>query len=109
MAKSMKPWVEVFDGIEATTISGPIDCRGYNAVAVHATISAAKNWTLSVLGSMSVDGPFVPVLVDGNALSKQTNASGMLVFQGVPDYIQLQAAEDEDTATLSAYYSVCLV
>lgn len=107
--KTMKPWVEVFDAIEATTVSDPIDCRGYNALAVYATVSAAKNWTLAVLGSMSVDGPFLPVLVDGTALSKQTNASALLVFQGVPDYIQLKATEDEDTAALTASYSVCLV
>lgn len=109
MAKNMKPWVKVFDAIEVTTVSGPIDCRGYNALAVYAVISSAKNWTLAVLGSMSVDGPFLPVLIDGTALSKQTNASGVLVFQGVPDYIQLSATEDESGATLTAHYSVCLV
>lgn len=109
MAKNMKPWVKVFAAIEATTVSGPIDCRGYNALAVYAVISSAKNWTLAVLGSMSVDGPFLPVLIDGTALSKQTNASGVLVFQGVPDYIQLSATEDESGATLTAHYSVCLV
>ncbi len=109
MAKTMKPWVEAFDEIETHAVAGPIDCRGYNAIAVHAQLDATKNWTFSILGSMSQDGPFLPVLVDGTELKKQTNASGLLIFQGLPDYVQLKAYEDEDGAKLTASYSVCLV
>lgn len=109
MAKTMRPWVALFNAIQTHGYSGPIDCRGYNAIAVHLELSSQKNWTISVLGSTSVNGPFLPVMVNGTALSKQTNTSCLLVFKDVPDYVQLKAYEDEDGATLTARYSVCLV
>lgn len=107
MAKTMRPWTKIHDAIEATAVSGPIDCRGYNALAAYVTFSATQNWTLAILGSMSVDGPFLPVLVNGTALSKQTNASGLLLFTNIPDYIQLQATEDVNGAAVTVWVAPC--
>jgi len=110
MAKSMKPWVEVFDEIEATAASGPIDCRGYNALAVRVVLDEAKNWTLSILGSTGPEGPFTAITpIGGSALSHQTSVDAFIIFQGLPDYVQLKATEDADGAKLTAHYSVCLV
>jgi hypothetical protein len=105
----MKPWVKIHNAIEATADSVPIDCRGYNALAVYATFSAAQNWTFSVQGSMTLDGPLVPVLYNGTALSKQTNASGLLIFANVPNYVVLRATEDVNGAVVTVYAAPCIV
>lgn len=112
MAKSMKPWVKVFDAIEASGTSTTIDCRGCSDLAVHVVLSGAQNWTFSILGQMEADpdgGLGIPVLVDGTALSKQTNASGLLIFKSVPDYVQLKAVEDVNGVTATVYVSPCNV
>jgi hypothetical protein len=107
----MKPWVKIHDKIEATAISGVIDCRGYNALAIYATFSAAKNWTFAVLGAPApVDYAFVQCYDNaGTAMSKQTDADMMWIFHNVPDYVQLKATEDVDTAVVTVYASPCIV
>lgn len=107
----MKPWAKVHDALEATAISDVIDCRGYNALAIYATFSAAKNWTFAVLGAPAPVGYAFVQCYDnvGTAMSKQTNAGLLWIFHNVPDYVQLKATEDEDTAVVTVYASPCIV
>lgn len=110
MATSMKPWVKHHDAIEASAVSAVIDCRGYNALAVYATFSAAQNWTFSVLGAPSPTSAFVACYDNaGTAMSKQTNAAMMWIFHNVPDYVQLQATEEVNGAAVTVYAAPCIV
>lgn len=107
----MKPWVKVHDDIAATAISGVIDCRGYNALAIYATLDAAKNWTFAVLGAPAPVGYAFVQCYDnaGTAMSKQTDAGLVWIFHNVPDYVQLKATEDVDGAKATVYASPCIV
>lgn len=92
--------------ITATATSEEIDCRGYNAVLVEVTISAAFNWTFKVQGCMVSGGPFVDCYEQANTgvqtlMSCQCNASRIFLFRGIPDYIKIVATEDEDGATVT--------
>lgn len=102
MAKRIGPWATLHSAIEASAAtSAVVDCTGYGALLLKVTLSAAKNWTLAILGSASTDGPFVPVHSDAVLLSWQTNASGMHSISNVPNYVMVKATEDEDGATLT--------
>ena len=107
MARQMRPWVKIHDAIEATAVSEFIDCRGWDAIALRVTFSAAKNWTFSLLGSMAYDGAFIPVYIDGVALSKQISSDAILFYRGIPDYLQVKANEDEDGAAVTVWAAPC--
>ncbi len=111
MAQDMRPWVKVHEAITATAVSDVIDCRGYNALAVYASFSAAKNWTLSVMGAPAPGGfDFVQCYDNaGTAMSKQTSAALFWIFHNVPDYVQLKATEDVDGAEVTVYVAPCTV
>ena len=110
MATGIRPWVKHHDGIEASAISEVIDCRGFNALAVYATFSAAQNWTFAVLGAPSPDMAFVACYDNaGTAMSAQTNAARMWMFHNIPDYVQLQATEDVTGAAVTVYAAPCIV
>lgn len=104
MARDMRPWVTIHDGIEASAVSGFIDCRGYNALAVRVVLDTAKEWTFSLLGNTVYDGQFVPVYdASGAAVSITVNASRMWVWHNVPDYVQIKATEQVEGATATVY------
>jgi len=97
----------VHAAITGTALSAEIDCTGYNAVLVEVAISVAvKNWTFSIQGCLVSGGTFVDVYELANtgsmaAMSYQCNASRMFIFKGAPNYIKVNASEDEDGATVT--------
>jgi hypothetical protein len=103
MAKRIGAWNVIHNAIEATAMSEVVDCTGYNALALYITFSATQNWTFAIYGNMATSGAFLPVLINGTALSKQTNASGMIIFKDVPNYVQVLATEDVNGAAVTVY------
>jgi len=104
--------VTAHNGITATATSDEVDCRGYNAVLVEVSISAAKNWTFKVQGCMASGGTFVDMYELANtgamaAMSYQTDSSKMFVFKGIPDYIKIVATEDVDGAEVTVKVQPC--
>ena len=92
--------------ITVTATSAEIDCRGYNAVLIEASLSATFNWTFKGQGCMTSGGTFVDLYEQANTgtmtlMSYQCNASRMFLFKGIPDYIKIVATEDEDGATVT--------
>jgi hypothetical protein len=84
---------------EATATSAAVDCRGYNAVLVHAVFTGAANWTIKLQGAMTKTGTFVDWYEQANtgtmtAMSYQTNASKGWIWKGIPDWIKIVATED---------------
>ena len=92
---------------EETTTSAPIDARGKNAVLLKITISAAtQNWTIKLTGCFTRNGTYVDLYELANtgtmtAMSHQTNASKMILFKGIPDYVKVVATEDVTGAKCS--------
>jgi hypothetical protein len=107
--------VTAHSAIEATTTSAVIDCRGKNAILVHITIAVAtKKWTTKIQGSFTKNGTFVDLYELANtgsmaAMSYQCDASRMILFKGIPDYIKIVATEDEDGAKYSAVVQPLIV
>lgn len=104
--------INALKAITQTTTSPKIDCRGYNAVLVEVSISAAKNWTFKVQGCMTSGGTFVDMYELANtgtmaAMSYQTNSSKMFVFKGIPDYIKIVATKNEDGASVTVNVQPC--
>jgi len=98
--------VTAHSAIVATATSAEIDCRGYNAVLIEASLSATFNWTFKVQGCMVSGGTFVDCYEQANtgsmvAMFHQTNASRIFLFKGIPDYIKIVATEDADGATVT--------
>ena len=84
------------DSITATTTSGVIECRNYNAVIIDATIGAGATYKLDIQGSNTANGTFHDIYSANNATqltSGNLTASRMMVFAGVPDYIKIVATE----------------
>ncbi len=103
---SKGPVTTAHNAITMTTTSNEIDCRGYNAVLIEASISAAFNWTFKIQGCMVSGGTFVDCYEQANTgtmtlMSYQCNASRIFLFRGVPDYIKIVATEDQDGATVT--------
>jgi hypothetical protein len=98
--------VTAHNAITATATSAEIDCRGFNAVLVKADISAAHNWTFKLQGCMASGATCVDWYEQANtgamaAMSYQTNASRGWIWKGIPDFIKIDATEDEDGATVT--------
>lgn len=98
--------VTAHSAITATATSSEIDCSGFNAVLVEASLSGAYNWTFKVQGCLQSGGTFVDCYEQANtgsmvAMSYQTNASKIFLFKGIPDYIKIVATEDADGATVT--------
>jgi len=95
------------NAITATATSTEVDCRGYNAILIEATISvAAKNWIFKVQGCVVSGGTFIDCYEQANTgvmtlMSYQTNVSKIFIFKGIPDYVKIVATEDEDGATVT--------
>lgn len=110
MAKNQGTTVTAHSVITQTTTSSAIDCRGYGAVYVEIAVTvAAKNWTVKLQGSSTVDGTYSDLYVDGTAVSKQTNATYAGMWRGVPDWIKVVATEDEDTGKCTVKITPCNV
>ena len=93
--------ITLMSEVTATTTSAPIDARGKNAVLVKITLSGAANWTISLEGAFKRNDTYVALWEQANtgnmaAMSHQTNASKMILFKGIPDYIKVKATEDVD-------------
>jgi hypothetical protein len=91
---------------DATKTSDPIDARGYNAVLLKITLSGAANWTVKLQGAFSRNDTYADIYEQANtgsfvAMSHQTNASKMILFKGIPDYIRVVATEDVNGQTCS--------
>lgn len=100
--------------IIATATSKAIDTKGYNALLVYFTISAAQNWTIKVQGSDSRNGTYADCYELANtgsmaAMSYQLNANRVFLFKGIPDWVKIVATEDADGATVTVKVQPCLV
>jgi hypothetical protein len=100
------PVTTAHSAIQATATSAPIDCTGYNAVLVEASISATFNWTFKVQGCLTENGTYVDCYELANTgsmalMSYQTNASKVFLFKGIPDWIKIVATEDANGATVT--------
>lgn len=89
---------------DATKTSDPIDARGFNAVLLKITLSGAANWTVKLTGALNRNDAYVDIYEQANtgsfvAMSHQTNASKMILFKGIPDWIRVVATEDADGQT----------
>ncbi len=99
--------ISAISAAEATTTSAAIDARGKNAVLLKITIAdATQNWTIKLTGSFTKTGTYVDIYELANtgsmaAMSYQTNASKMILFKGIPDYIKVVATEDVNGAKCS--------
>jgi len=97
----------VHNAITGTALSAEIDCTGYNAILIEVAISVSvKNWTFSLQGCLASGGTCVQIYELANtgsmaAMSSQCNASRMFLFKGIPNYIKVNANEDEDGATVT--------
>ena len=95
------------NAVVATTTSRPIDAKGKNAVLLKITIAdAVQNWTVKLTGSFTRGGTYVDLYELANTgsmaqMSYQTNASKMILFKGIPDWIKVVATEDVNAATCS--------
>jgi hypothetical protein len=95
------------DAAAATTTSSPIDARGKNAALLKITIAdATQNWTVKLQGCFTRNGTYVDLYEQANtgsmvAMSHQTNASKIILFKGIPDWIKVVATEDVDGAKCS--------
>jgi len=93
--------------IEATTTSNEIDCRGFNSVLMWITISAAQHWTFEVVGCVISGGTFLSCYELANTglfaqmITPEIDASRIVVFHGIPDYIKVVATEVDDGATVT--------
>ena len=92
--------------IAATATSGPIDCRGYNAILIEFTISGAANWTTSLTGCLTRNGTYRALYELANtgsmvAMSYQANSSRLFIFKGIPDWVRVVATEDVDGQTVT--------
>lgn len=95
--------ITVIDSARATTTSSPVDARGKNAILVKIALSAARNWTIKLQGSFKRGGDYVDLYEQANTgnmitMSHQTDASKMILFKGIPDWIKVVATEDIDGA-----------
>lgn len=91
---------------DATKTSDPIDARGFNAVLVKITLSGAANWTIKLQGAFNRNDAYLDIYEQANtgtfvAMSHQTNASKMILFKGISDWIKVVATEDVDGQTCS--------
>ena len=99
--------VNVLNAVDVTTTSGAIDASGKNAVLLKITISdAVQNWTVKLQGCFTQNGTYVDIYEQANtgsmvAMSYQTNASKMILFKGIPDWIKVVATEDVNGAKCS--------
>jgi hypothetical protein len=99
--------ITVISEAAATTTSMPIDARGKNAVLLKINIEgAAANWTVKLQGSFTRNGTYLDLYEQANTgnmvvMSHQTNASMMILFKGIPDWIKVVATEDEAGAKCS--------
>jgi hypothetical protein len=96
----------VHDAIQATATSDPVDCRGFNAVLVYFTTSAANNWTIKVQGSDTRNGTYADCYELANtgsmaAMSYQLNSNKVFLFKGIPAWIKIVATEDADGSTVT--------
>jgi hypothetical protein len=92
---------------DATATSDPIDARGWNAALVKLTFSGAANWTVKLTGCFTRNGTYVDIYEMNAAgvmtqMSYQTNASKMILFKGIPDWIKVTITEDVNGQSVSA-------
>jgi hypothetical protein len=97
VSKQRGSTVTVHSLIEATALSDPVDLRGFNAILIEIAVTvAAKNWTVSVHGSNAIAGTYAALSVNGAAVSKQTSGTWTEIWTNMPDWIKVNANEDED-------------
>jgi len=89
---SKGPITTVHDGIQATATSDPVDCRGFNAVLVYFTTSAANNWTIKVQGSDTRNGTYADCYELAN-----TGSMAAMSYH----WIKIVATEDADGSTVT--------
>jgi hypothetical protein len=98
--------IAAISAVTGTTTSAPIDARGKNAVLLKLTFSGAANWTIKLTGCFTRNGTYVDIWELANTgvmaqMSYQTNASKMILFKGIPDWIKVTATEDAGAETVS--------
>jgi hypothetical protein len=91
---------------DATKTSDPIDARGWNAALLAITLSGAANWTVKLTGCFTRNGTYLDLWELANTgamaqMSYQTNASKMILFKGIPNWIKVVATEDAGAETVS--------
>lgn len=112
VSKMTKGAVETpHNGINSTTTSSELDCRGFNTISLECTISGISggSWIASLTGCSVSGGTFGNCFTpkdDGTFAQQKTptlNANGNTTyyFRGIPNYLKIVATETGNGGNLT--------
>ncbi|WP_201001335.1 hypothetical protein [Paenibacillus glycanilyticus] len=78
---------QALENATSSTISGEINCSGYNALLVQ-VYNITGSWEIQIQGSLSSGSYYTPLLGSKSSLLAE---SIMYLLKGIPDYVKLEA------------------